>query len=79
MFCRTVSGSTWIPSSKSAITAGTDENLLLGVFRSLVAVQMLLAPVSSIAAGKLTLKCVICGRARGTLKELDLAAKPFHR
>lgn len=74
-----MSVSTWIPSSKFATTAETDKILLLDVVRPFVAVQMLLALVSSIAARKLTPKRVECGRARGTLEELDFAAKFFHR
>ncbi|KAG2025734.1 hypothetical protein GB937_002456 [Aspergillus fischeri] len=69
----------WIPSLKLATTSGTDKSLLIDVFRSFMAIQMLLAPVSSIAARKQTPKNVVCGRVRGPLKEVDLAAKPFHR
>jgi hypothetical protein len=41
-----------IPSSKFNTASGTDKALLLDVFRSFVAMQMLLAPVFGIAARK---------------------------
>jgi hypothetical protein len=44
----------------------------------LVAVQVFFALVSSIAARKMTLKCVVCERARETSEELDLGVNPFH-
>jgi hypothetical protein len=70
------------PSPELTTTNRTDKRLLLlHVFRLLMAVEMFLAPVTGVAAGKLALERVVSdskGVARGTLREIDFAAEAFH-
>lgn len=68
----------WIPSLEFATTFRANKSLLRDVFRPLVAAQMLLVPVSSVATRQLTPKRVGGGCTSRSLDGLDLAGKTFH-